>query len=436
MRWDCLLLTLAATAAAERIVLPPGLTEVADERPIESGTTVVGDPRGSVLRLAAGFRGRAAFVVECGAHVRFEGFTIDGNRAANAQTQALPTAIQTFARSYQAGGILAEDARDVTVEGVHFREMGGFAVLASRVHGFTVRRVEVMDSGSRLPGGINNATGGILIEDWSREFAVRESRFVRILGNAVWTHSRAISLRNEDGEIADNTFESIGRDAIQVGHATRVAVRGNRGTHIGYPLDAVDARGGIPVAIDTAGDVANSTYTGNHFEELNGKCIDLDGFHHGTVSGNICRNRGPAAGYPSGHYGIVFNNSNPQMRSEAVLVENNRIEGMKYGGIFLLGRGHIVRGNRLLDVNRAGCPESHAEFGCLYFPDQPDILASGIYLGVSAEAGSRAETSGGIRVEDNVITGHGMGRRCIGHAPQVKLKENTVKNNECRNLNQ
>ena len=78
--------------------------------------------------------------------------------------------------------------------------------------------------------------------------------------------------------------------------------------------------GGIPVAIDTAGNVDRSVYAGNRFEEVNGKCIDLDGFHHGEVRDNACVNRGSADDYPHGHYGIVFNNSNPDMQSEDVTV--------------------------------------------------------------------------------------------------------------------
>jgi hypothetical protein len=50
--------------------------------------------------------------------------------------------------------------------------------------------------------------------------------------------------------------------------------------------------GGIPVAIDTAGNVDQTVYAGNRFEEVNGKCIDLDCFHHGEVSHNSCVNRG------------------------------------------------------------------------------------------------------------------------------------------------
>jgi hypothetical protein len=276
----------------------------------------------------------------------------------------------------------------------------------------------------------------VLIEDGTAGFAVRESRFERIRGNGVWTHSRLEAARNADGVIARNQFADIGRDAVQVGHATRVEVTGNTGRRIGYPFADVDGEGGgIPVAIDTAGNVDHSVYARNTFYELNGKCIDLDGFHHGVVESNTCINAGRAEAYPNGHYGIVFNNNNPQMRSENVTVRGNLIRGFKFGGVFLLGSGHHIVNNRFLDINRAGCPESHAKYQCLYFPGQPDLLSSGIYLGVSAADWSRQEPARGNVIVDNEITGHGMAQRCVVAAPAVPKDANVVSRNHCTNVN-
>ena len=76
-----------------------------------------------------------------------------------------------------------------------------------------------------------------------------------------------------------------------------------------FPSDLVDVEnGGTPVGIDTAGNVEQSIYEHNRFEEIDGKCIDLDGFHDGAVRGNTCINRRPPEDYPFGHFGIVFNN--------------------------------------------------------------------------------------------------------------------------------
>ena len=127
-------------------------------------------------------------------------------------------------------------------------------------------------------------------------------------------------------------------DAIQVGHATEVRVENNRGRSIGYPIEEVDLEGrGYPVAIDTAGNVDKSTYRNNQFEEVDGKCFDLDGFHDGEVSGNTCLNEDSAPNYPYGNFGIIINNSNPDMQSRNIRITGNTIDGELYGGIFIIG---------------------------------------------------------------------------------------------------
>ena len=87
-----------------------------------------------------------------------------------------------------------------------------------------IDHVSVKDSGSLNAKGRNNTTGGILLEEGTDQFTVTDSVFGNIRGNAVWTHSRYMSPRNSRGKIANNQFFDIGRDAIQVGHATRVDV--------------------------------------------------------------------------------------------------------------------------------------------------------------------------------------------------------------------
>ena len=62
---------------------------------------------------------------------------------------------------------------------------------------------------------------------------------------------------------------------------------------------------------------------------------------------NTCTNKLAREAYPYGHFGIVFNNTNPDMQSEAVRVIGNVIDGTKFGGIFVIGRGHTIQGNRL-----------------------------------------------------------------------------------------
>jgi hypothetical protein len=167
----------------------------------------------------------------------------------------------------------------------------------------------------------------------------------------------------------------------------------------------------------------------NRFVEIDGKCIDLDGFHDGEVRANQCINRPAPADYPFGGDAIVLNNSNPDMRSRNIRIVDNTIEAPRFGGIFLIGEGHVVARNRLLDLNTAHCNEGAARFGCYYGAGEPDMLRSGIYLGRGAE---RPAPARGNTVEDNVITGYGMSRRCIGYAPGMAPEANTVRRNACR----
>lgn len=420
-------------------MLPAGVVNVAAELRIPEGAhdlVIAGDPKGTVLRLVAGFQGRAAIVCERGANLRFTGFTIDGQRAGVTERAGLPPSNVRFADFYKRNGILAISIAGLSLEGVTFRNVWGFAVLASRSSNVHMDHLTVQDSGGRNQKGRNNTSGGVLLEEGTTGFEVRSSTFHRILGNGVWTHSNYGSPRNERGVIANNTFHEIGRDAIQLGHATGVRVEGNSGDHIGYPFDAVDVESGAtPVAIDTSGNVDHSLYTRNRFEELNGKCIDLDGFHDGSVTFNTCVNRGTAESYPHGHFGIVVNDYNPDMRSEHITIADNTIDGAKFGGVFLLGSSHTVVRNRLLNLNLAHCNDSASKFGCVAIQGEPDVLQAGIYLGrIAAEwAQKRADASRGHVIRDNVITGFKMETHCVMAAPGVKLRDSVVEGNACRN---
>jgi hypothetical protein len=406
--------------------------EIREELTIGPGAhdlEVRGAREGTVLRAADDFHGRAVLSLEGAKNVRLVGFTIDGNRGALEERKGLPPSNVRFVDFYRANGVAARKVESLSIAAVKFQNIAGFAVIAAESKDLVLEKIEVRDSGSRNEKGRNNTSGGVLIEEGTANFTVSDSIFSNILGNAVWTHSLYTSPRNRDGVIRQNRFRNIGRDAIQVGHATNLRVEGNTGERIGYPVEAVDVEGGgIPVAIDTAGDVDRTTYAGNTFKEINGKCIDLDGFHDGEVSGNTCINEGAAQDYPSGHYGIVMNNANPDMESEKIRIVRNVIDGAKFGGIFVIGREHRVENNTLRNLNRAGCNESAARFGCLSFAGEPDILRSGIYLGRGAE---RPALSRDNVIEGNEISGHGMASRCLGYAPGVSRKANRVMNNRC-----
>jgi hypothetical protein len=410
------LLTVAALLLAPApprgrfVQLAPGTVEIHQEMVLEDGAELRGAASGSVLRAAADFHGRAMIVVR-GNHVLLRDFTVDGNREKLESRLGLPGYDVPFARFTPGNGVLADGVGHLTIQNVRFREIAGFAVLVSRSRQVSIDRVRVADSGSRNPAGRNNTTGGILLEEGTSDFRVTRCELRNIRGNGIWTHSLYTSPRNARGLFAENRFDTIGRDALQVGHATEVRVEGNSGTRIGYPEDMVDAQ---PVGIDTAGNVDRSIYTGNQFSAINGKCIDLDGFHDGEVSRNVC--------VEIGGFGIVMNNTNPDMQSRNVRIEDNLLDGVKYGGIFVIGEDNLIQRNRLLNLNTAHC-------GCYYAAGEPDLFRSGIYLGKGAERPARAR---GNRIEENEITGYQMDRRCIGGAPSIYPDWNVVRGNRCR----
>ena len=422
-----LALTLPTTGTFR---LPSGTTELSSELRLPAGThdlTVIGGDH-TVLRAAANFHGRAILSCTGCRSIKFYNFAIDGNRAALEKPAPIPPGDQTFASFFPNNGILVEDTAGLEVDHVDFTNIANFAILVNHSHDVLLDHLHVENSGSLNALHRNNTTGGVLLEEGTDSFTVADSVFDKILGNAVWTHSRYGSPRNHHGNVAKNTIYDIGRDAIQIGHAIDVMVQGNRGGRIGFPSDIVDVEGGgTPVAIDTAGNVEATTYQYNQFEEINGKCIDLDGFHDGTVRGNACVNRGQPADYPFGHFGIVFNNANPDMQTRNILVESNELDGMKFGGIFLIGTGHRILRNRLLHINTAHCNENRAQFGCSAL-GEPEVLETGIYLGSHAE---RPAPARGNLVEGNVISGWKMKTRCIQAAPGVKLSDNTIKGNQC-----
>jgi hypothetical protein len=421
-------LLIVPTPGRRVVELPAGVVEVHCEMLVGSGTELRGSRSGTVLRAAPDFDGRALLVVD-GAGVTIRNLTLDGNRDKLERRTGLPPSDKPFSQFTRGNGVLAIGARRLLVEDMRFRNIAGFAVLASRSRDVTIERVDVADSGSRDARGRNNSTGGVLLEEGTSNFSVTHSQFHNIRGNGVWTHSLFSSPRNADGLIAFNDFADLARDAIQVGHATRVRVEDNQGTRIGYPAELVDLEDqAYPVALDTAGDVDRTVYARNRFTEVDGKCIDLDGFHDGDVVENSCVNRPDAALYPLGNVGILFNDSNPRTRSKSIRVIGNLLDGVKFTGILAFGTGHIIAHNHLLNLNLAHCNEEAAKSGCYYPKDEPDALQTGIYLG---RGFLWSEPARGIVVEDNEISGFGMKARCVGYAPGVQPSANVVRNNRC-----
>ena len=424
--------TLAAQTTG-LIQLPAGVIEVSSELRLAPGAhdlEITG--AGTLFKAAADFKGRAIFVAENARSIRFRNFSIDGNRIAFDQPMEMAPPENAFRIFYSHNGILLDQVEGAEISEVQFAAIPAFAVIASRSSKIRIKSVLVEDSGTRNAKGRNNTTGGIVLEEGTFDFEVKESRFRGIRGNGLWTHSLYTSPRLLDGLFAGNRFERIGRDAIEVGAASHVRVEENTGDHIGYPPEAVDVENlGTPVAIDTAGNVDHSTYARNKFEEVDGKCIDLDGFHDGSVVENRCTNRGSPASYPFGHFGIVMNNTDPNMHSQNIQISGNIIDGAKFGGLFLMGSGHRVTGNSFLHLNKAECNENAKQFGCIYKADEPQMLESGIYL---SKGVVRMEEVQDNVIRGNTISGHKMKSRCIAAGPGVNLKHNSIEANICEDF--
>ena len=381
---------------------------------------------GTTIRAAATFRGRALIVIPAGRNIRLHDFALDGNRDAVARPIGLPPSGAMFSRFIPNNGIVAEGVDNLEIAQVKATAIAGYTILVNASHTVKIRGIQITDSGGLNAKKRNNTTGGILLEEGTTDFEVIDCRIANVRGNGIWTHST--SPRNARGRIAGNEFAMIARDAIQVGHATEVRVEDNRGRMIGYPTEEVDLESqAFPVAVDTAGNVDKSVYSNNQFEEIDGKCFDLDGFHDGEVSGNTCVNGDEIKQYPYGQYGLIMNNSNPDMHSTNVRITGNTFDGTLFGGIFVIGTGNTIAGNHLLHLNLAHCNEP-GPINCLSVKDQPDLLRSGIYLGAGAE---RPDIAKGNVIENNEIQGYGMSRHCIGVAPGVSLAANTVVKNEC-----
>lgn len=420
-------LRTALAAKTGSVKLPAGIVEVSREIVLPGDAHDL-DIRGAgtTIKASAAFRGRALLVLSAGKNIKIHDLSLDGNRDTIARPMGLPPSEAMFSRFTPNNGILAEGITGLEVSQVKADRIAGFAILVNAGHGVRIHNIEISDSGGLNAAQHNNTTGGILLEEGTTDFEVIDCRIGNVRGNGIWTHSLYRSPRNARGRIAGNEFAMIARDAIQVGHATEIRVENNRGRSIGFPAPEVDPQG-QPVAVDTAGNVDKSFYRNNQFEEIDGKCFDLDGFHDGEVSGNTCLNLDEATHYPFGNFGIIMNNSNPDMQSRNIRITGNTVDGVLFGGVFIIGSGHTVSDNHLLHLNMAHCNDP-GPINCGAVPNQPDMLRSGIYLGAGAD---RPDPAKGNVVEGNEVSGYGMSRHCIGAAPGVSLAANTVSKNEC-----
>jgi hypothetical protein len=415
------------------IVLPSHPIALAREIVVRrSGASEIEGTEASVLKPASPFQGLAVVHLVEPHSVALRGFSVWGGR--NDQTDqtnpiGLPPSEVPFIQFYKRNGIVVEGGESVLMEGLHIRSISDFGVLASGTHRLKIENVSVENSGSLDSRHRNNTSGGILLEEGVLDFEVSNCSLRNVRGNGIWTHSRSKSPRNSRGRILSNYIERTARDAIQIGHATDILVENNRGKDVGFPPNEVDIENlAVPVALDTSGNVDFSRYIGNRFEDIDGTCINLDGFHDGVVRSNLCQSLRSVDYYPYQNFGIVLDNSNPDMQSRNIEISKNTIVGIAYGGLFLLGSGHRIIGNIFRDVNRAHCTGSGTSARCTYGLENPGLLRSGVFL---ARAGSRIDPAENNVLEDNEISGFGMDQWCIQAAKGVDESRDHLIRNRC-----
>ena len=406
--------------------LPPGDLKITEELRLAPGAhdlDIVGS--GTLLKATNEFKGRAVLVIDGARNIRLRDFTVDGNRVGLEKQMDLPPPAARLRDETANNGILLDQVQGIEISNLTLANIPNFAILVSRSSEVRAHHLHIEDSGSLDAHNHANGTGGIVFEDGSKDFEVRSTNFRRLRGNALWTRSASGAPRQDNGVFASNRFETIGHDAILLWQASRIRVEENTGAHIGYPAENV-APEAVPAALASAGNVDHSAFVKNQFEEVNGNCFALDGFHDGMLMKNLCFDRKLPTDYPFGHIGIVMNNTETQAAN--IEITGNVIDGMKYGGLLLIGTGHRVIGNRFDHVNKAQCDDSGKNPACVGAKNEPKMLAAGIYL---AHGAARPSPAKGNTIRDNKISGFKIKSHCIVAAPGAALEANSLQANQC-----
>ncbi len=128
----CLVLAACGRVPQYRVVrLPEGTMDIREPLVVDAHTEVRGSPRGSAIRMADGFIGRAAILIR-GDGVLLHDFAIFGNRERLEVRSGLPPYDQPFATFTKNSGILADSRTSVAIDNLQFHDMAGFAILISR----------------------------------------------------------------------------------------------------------------------------------------------------------------------------------------------------------------------------------------------------------------------------------------------------------------
>lgn len=356
-------------AKAGAVTLPGGVIEISREIILPSDAHDL-EIRGAetTIKATAAFRGRALIVIPAGKNIRIHDLSLDGARDAFPQPVPPPPAAAMLSRVIANNGIVSEGVTGLELSQIKATQFAGFPILVNGGGKVRIHDVEITDSGTLDANGHNNGSGGIALEEGVTDFEIVHALIGKIRGNGIWI--RSVSGIAARGRIADSEFAIVARAAIEMNHATAIAIENNTGHMIGFPGDEVLIGGtALPAAIATTGAVDRSIIHNNNFDQLAGRCFSLDGFSDGEVTGNGCS------------------------------------DGL-FNAFLIRGANNRITGNRLTGLNNA-------------HRDQPESLRTGIYLATGAT---------GNTLDANEITGYGMAQHCIGGPA---LDANKIVKNAC-----
>ena len=352
------------------ITLPGGSIEISREIILPADAHDL-DIRGANTTIAASaaFRGRALLVFPAGKNIKIHDLTLDGNRDAFPQPISPPPPTAMLSRVIANNGILADGVTGLEISQFKANRVPGFPILINGGRAIHIHDVEITESGTLDATGHNNGSGGIVLEEGVTDFEIIHALIGKVRGNGIWV--RSVGTTNAArGRVADSEFAILARAAVELNHATSIILENNTARMIGFPGEEVVTGGtALPAAITSTGAVDHTSIHGNRIEQIAGRCLSLDGFNDGAVTGNECA------------------------------------EGL-FNGILIRGAGNQITGNRLTGLNSA-------------HRDQPESLRAGIYL---------AGGSTGNTLDANEISGYGMGQHCIG-GPAIAA--NKIAKNAC-----
>jgi len=364
-------LRTALLAKTGAVTLLPGVIEIAREIVLPSDAHDL-EIRGAdtTIKAAATFRGRALIVFPAGRNIKIHDLSLDGNRDAFPQPVPPPQPGAMLSRVVANNGIISEGVIGLEIAGVKASKFAGFPILINGGHDVHIHDVEITESGSLDANGHNNGSGGVVLEEGVTDFEIVRALIGKIRGNGIWIRSAEGAATAAKGRIAENEFAIVARAAIELNHANGITIENNTARMIGFPgEEALTGGTALPAGIATTGSVEHSTIHNNNFDQIAGRCLSLDGFSNGEVTGNTCS------------------------------------DGL-FNGFLIRGADNRITGNHLTDLNSA-------------HRDAPESLRAGIYLAAGAS---------GNTLDDNYILGFGMAQHCIGGPG---LAANKVVRNSC-----